>query len=108
MAVVGDLAIASAMWLWLAKGSSGAENICLFSLWSIAVCRVLVGLLGDQTWFERNKRPAGFEPYHVTTDALLVGVLAYFGFFALAGCLLVGHFFIEAARCREPKKKEDA
>lgn len=102
-----------AVWVWLlycwqVKGSEGALNALLFLGWALTVICILLGHSDkiDRTTFADNPRPRGFKTYHLFSSLLLLGALAWFGLFWLAGFHLYGLLLMENARTRDPKPKE--
>jgi len=104
-AVAADLLIAWALYAWLALEFEGAGRVALFVLWFVGVARVLIGILGDKSWF-KEKRPVGFGVYHAATDFAVVCLMVWFEQIALGTTLALGYFLIETAGNKEPKSKE--
>lgn len=101
-AIFFDALLVGALYLWLVLGMDGAGRVAVFSLWFIAVLRILIGLCSNKSLF-KEPRPKGFKAYHCLTDLAVVLFLAWIDRPVLAALLAVGFFMFEAAREREPK-----
>lgn len=91
----------------LVFGASGrfpwALSVFLFWSWALTVASILIGLLGNRTWFP-SYEPAGIRKYHFLTQLAFISALAGLGMTVLAACQFLALVALKSAREREPKK----
>lgn len=95
-AIVFDGGAATLFCMWR-SGSDGAGNLLIFGSWVMVALRVIsVALCAGG--MRAPKLSPGVAIYHVVTEIIFIGALAWIGFFWLAGALALASLMILWAR----------
>lgn len=105
-AIATDAVMFGMLYLWLWHGIEGAENVFKLAFWFLAGISLLIAFVGnEETWKTAKPRSKAFAAYHVATDLVMIGTLAWFGHLWMAGFMMVAKAFYEAARGQEMRRR---
>lgn len=107
-AILVDAVVFGTLLYHMETGSEGAARAFQVFGWFFTLLMLFFGFFGDKSMLSGVERPRGIKTYHLVTEVLLVGLMAWAGFSALAAFRLLAVPMAEAAREREPKVKEPA
>jgi hypothetical protein len=101
--IITDAILIASAYYWLIDKVEGAGNVFIFIVWFFIVANLIFGFTVDRTWFEKNPTAPGIRAHCYIAKLLIIGLLAWIGYFWTAGFYLFGSLLYEAAHTKGPK-----
>lgn len=98
-----DAILIFSAYYWQADNVDGAGNVFKFIIWFFITTKMAIAFAADRAWFEKNRVAPGIQMHSSASRLLIIGFLAWIGYFWTAGFYTLASALYEAAHHKDLK-----